>query len=226
MEESEEAASFLIRGWAGTSGDNNVQSIAMQLAAQKEFALKGTSLWWDKTALNQAKNFLKIDKGKYEVAMRRFLREMYNDTQKHLAKQGLKTIRVARGYKGDIGIAPSTINNPMSITKIKLQPMSSFSADMGTAEKFTLKGYGDRSLIFCEAPVDRILSCPVTGFGCKDEFEYVILGSQNIKGEKAVASLIGKDRDISWGQLFFGILDDPNEGRTQTISRKIFKVTK
>lgn len=209
------ASENIIRQWAATSGDTNPHSIAMQLAAQKEFGLKGTSLWWEKEALAEAKILFK----KHEIPMRKFLREMYNDTQKHLAKRGLKTVRVARGYKGDIGIEPSTIANKMSITKIQLQPMSSFSSNFGEARLFAREAPG--SLFYAEIPAERILSCPVTGFGCKKEFEYVVLGSQKIKGEKILASMLTKKQPETWNTIF-GMAGSEGDRK---ITAEIFKRT-
>lgn len=180
---NERAAASIIKQWATSSGDAHPKSIAMQLAAQKEFGLKGVSLWWDKDALEMATKYFKT----HEIPLRRFLREMYNDTQEHLAKQGLKSIRVTRGFKGDVGIKLSTKANKMSKTNIQLQPMSSFSSDFETAQHF-----GDplptqhSALFFAEVPAKRVLSCPVTGFGCEREFEWVVLGSQ--KGKETVLS--------------------------------------
>lgn len=215
---SEKATSNIIRNWAATSGDDSYRSIAVQLAAQKEFGLKGASIWWKKEALKEATTYF----GTHEIAMRRFLREIYNDTQEYLAKQGLKTVRVARGYRGDIGIAPSTIKNKMSKIDIQLQPMSSFSSNIGTAQDFTL-GSNKQSLLFAEVPANRVLSCPVTGFGCKNELEWVILGSQK-EGEKMLGSMVLRSKvalNIPWYNLF-GLPDDFGKN----VTKEIFKRTK
>jgi len=188
----------LIRQWACTSGDNNPPSIMMQLAAEKEFGLKGSSIWWDKTALAEAQTLFKT----HEVAARRFLREMYNDTQTYLKKQGLKTVRVARGYIGDTGIAQSTRDNLISKINIKLQPMSSFSSDMRTARSFAIKEAEDSAIFFADIPVNRVLSCPVTGYGCESEFEYVVLGSQKTGGETVLVSSLKRWGESSWSNLF------------------------
>lgn len=228
LNDYKKGVSNLIHEWAATSGDTNPRSIMIQLAAKKEFGLKGTTLWWEKEALKEAKELFKI----HEKAIRRFLREMYNDTQSYLVKQGLKTVRVVRGYKGNIGIKPSVINNSMSRAKIQLQPVSSFSANFNTAISFsgsaTIKS--PSSLIFAEIPANRILSCPVTGFGCKKEFEYVVLGSQKIKGEKVLASMITKKQKISWDKLFGEkgtfMGQEVYTNVEENITKEIFKRTK
>jgi hypothetical protein len=223
-----DAVDKLIKQWSITSGDSNTHSIVMQLAAQKEFGLKGTSLWWKKEAIAEAKILFK----RYEIPMRRFLREMYNDTQAHLKKKGLKSIRVTRGYKGNTGIKLSTKENKMSSVGIQLQPMSSFSSNFKTAQHF-----GDplptqhATLFFGEVPVDRVLSCPITGFGCKDEFEWVILGSQKVKKEIVFGSSIagplaevGEEAFRSYFRLFGRV--DIGENVAEEISKMYCKGVK
>lgn len=204
---SEGCVSELINGWAVTSGDKNVQSIAMQLAAKKEFGLEGPSLWWNKAALKEATKLFEKD----EIILRRFLREMYSDTQEHLAKQGLKTVRVSRGYKGNIGIDLATKANKILKADVQLQPMSSFSSDLKSARIFSLSTDKRQTILFAEVPANRILSCPVTGYGCLDEVEWVVLGSQKAKSERVFASVLEmrkKRPDIeNWGQLF-GWIDE------------------
>ena len=195
---NEWAASTLIEGWTVSSGDGIAECIAVQLAARAEFGLKGSSIWWQKRALKEATKIFKT----HEVAMRRFLREMHNNTQKYLRSKGLKSIRVVRGYVGDIGIKISTPLNPMTTIKIKLQPMSSFSSKFRVAEDFAKVSFESESLIFAEVPANRVLSCPVTGFGCKNEFEWVILGATK-EAETMLASRIGLHLG-RWNYIFPG----------------------
>jgi len=228
---SERAVEELIRGWAATSGDKNPSSIMMQLAAQKEFGLKGASLWWNKEALAEATTRFK----KWELPLRRFLREMYNDTQEHLAKQGLKTVRVTRGVKtGKLptealelpsGIKPSTITNKMSEADVKLQPMSSFSSDFSPAQAFGNPATAERaSLYFAEVPADRVLSCPITGFGCLDEAEWIILGSQKAE-EKMLESLIGRYYKGTPVRNWRGLFESKGVSFEEAVSKEIAKRT-
>lgn len=225
---SERAVEGLIREWAATSGDNSAHSIAMQLAAKKEFGLEGTSLWWKKEALTAAKILFT----KHEIAMRRFLREMYNDTQEHLAKQGLKTVKVARGHRGDIGITPSTLTKKMAKVDVQLQPLSSFSSDFDIAQDFANPFKKDAefvSLLFAEVPANRILSCPVTGYGCLDEVEWVVLGSQKTK-EKMFASMIRsfeKDKPFKHWRDIFGLDFTASEKEIEkAFFKQIYKLTR
>jgi len=211
------AVEKLVNQWALTSGDTNSRSVMLQLAAKEEFGLKGTSIWWEKVTIKEAKKLLKV----HGKSARQFLRLMYEDTQEYLMSKGLATVRVVRGYRGNIGIPPSTVVNKMTKTKVKLQPMSSFSADFGdTAVEFSLAPLGEEveasSLLFGEVPANRILSCPVTGFGCKEEFEYVVLGAQRSGGESFLGSMLSGGED-DWYEIFSSSGD---------VMKEIFKRTK
>ena len=233
LEDYEVAARNIIQQWAGTSGDTTPKSIMMQLAAKKEFGLEGTTIWWEKEALKEATELFEI----HEKAMRRFLRTMYDNTQDHLAKQGLKTVRVARGHKGNIGINPSTIKNPVTEIDIELQPMSSFSSSFETAQEFATDIFQENNLFFAEIPANRVLSTPVTGFGCKAEQEFVILGSQKGK-EKVLGSVLKKydssiadEVNLNWEKLFGATSTTLSEEEigyllTEKITDAIHRVTK
>jgi uncharacterized protein YjbI with pentapeptide repeats len=99
--------------------------------------------------------------------------EMYQRTQKELIDSGYEpedTIKLYRGVKGDTGAE-----------EFALRPLSSWSASPDTAAQFaTFSG----TVWTAEVPIANIVSTPVTGFGCYDEQEVVVLSvPQNSKGE-------------------------------------------
>jgi len=208
----------LIQRWARTSGDSNPGSVMMQLAAKAEFNLEGSSIWFDLNTLKNAEALFEV----HGKAIRQILRDMYNNTQAYLTKQGLKTVRVSRGYLEDIGEAVSTKENPLTNVQIQLQPMSSFSADFETAKIFTDGSkLGDNTAVFfAEVPVERVFSIPVTGFGTVDEFEYVILGSQKKGGESVLATILNRNQNNlnPWKELF-----GKGSEAEKKISEEIFK---
>lgn len=61
-------------------------------------------------------------------------------------------------------------------------------------------------MLYAEVPAERILSCPVTGFGCKRESEYVVLGSQKKAGEEVLASTISKS-NVKEARFWFDLFD-------------------
>jgi len=216
------ATENIIRGWAATSGDSIPKSIMMQLAAKAEFKLEGTTIWWKTEVLKEAEELFKI----HEKAARQFIRMMYEDTQEHLKKLGLKTVRIARGHKGKIGDILSTIEKPLLKTKIQLQPMSSFSGDINEARVFT-GGADIKNMFFAEVPAERILSTPVTGFGCMDEVEFVVLAAKEKVGETVFVAAIKEEQ---FSRNFWELFEVKiTEGRTQLsvqVSKKLYEALK
>lgn len=173
---SKELIEQWIRGWAGTSGDANAQAIAMQMAAQKEFNLVKSALGhFSKTDINAALKILKTD-GK---ALQAFLRAQYNLTQEFFKKNGITHLT---GYRGAHGIVTNKFareNNGKVLKQLSdFQPVSSFTTDFKISKNFMV--YGERSsiMIQSEVPIKRILSTAQTGFGCKSEAEFVLLGGR------------------------------------------------
>ena len=188
LEDYKIATKRTIQQWAGTSGDKNSSSIMMQLAAKAEFKLEGSTIWWkDERSLKEARELFKA----HEKSARKFLRLMYEDTQEYFKKQGVKTVRLARGLQ-KVGELKSTVEKPFYKMQVKLQPMSSFS---GNIEKVYAFATNDESIkrgtmLFAEVPVERILSTPVTGYGCMNESEFVILGATKKGKESVLAATI------------------------------------
>jgi len=174
------ACSDLVAQWAATSGDDSRLALALQLAAKEEFGLKGASVWWNESAVEAAELFY----AEHGEALRLFLREMYNETQEYLGKRGIKKLRLFRGMileekeAGNLTLA-SEGTNFVKTTDIRMQPMSSFSADPTTAVAFAEPNeyHPVAVTMFVEIPAERVLSCPMTGFGCLREYEAVVLAT-------------------------------------------------
>ena len=166
-----------IQRWAGTSGDNSPKAIAMQMAARQEFGL--TKSFMGHVPSNAYADSIVIlrQDGK---AMRAFLRAQYDSTQQYLKANGINTITGYRGMSFQEAVPEFRFNyNPVIDQKImKMQPLSSFSSDLSTARGFTT-GHEYRMVSQSKIPASRILSTCQTGFGCKSEAEFVILGGQD-----------------------------------------------
>lgn len=170
----------LIHGWAGTSGDANAQAIAMQMAAQREFNLIKSALGhFSKADISAALKMLKTD-GK---ALQAFLRAQYNLTQEYFKRNGIKSLTGYRGM-GFLEKVPGLQfgdDLATATSKLQLQPMSSFSTDIVQARIFARDTYRPyKMLTQSEIPINRILSTCQTGFGCKSEAEFVLLGGQDV----------------------------------------------
>ena len=183
-----ELSSDLIQTWAHTSSDSDPLSLFMQQSVEQEFDLAGTvrpahlnakvRMMATKDPYLGARAMTQLgllDKGPppdlnfgkaFERAGRDFVREMYNKTQKDLERHGIKTLTLARGVR--VGLAEGAQN-------IVLHPASSFSSHEEVADSF--RG-NVGSVLFARFPASRILSTPRTGFGCRNEREYVVLGGK------------------------------------------------
>ena len=185
----------LVQAWAGTSADSNKNSLAIQIAAQKEF---GSSSGWDFKA-NKADSYALNDAydiyGKAGTILRTFLRAQYNETQKFFKDNGIKSVTAYRGMQ--FNNTQATPLKPaygeakyLKSAKSLLQPLSSFSLYPETAASFTSGKTG--ALIAAEIPVSRILSTPKTGMGCLYEYEILVMG-----GDESKNNIVG----VSWNEF-------------------------
>lgn len=176
-----EAARTIIAKWAGTSADHDPLAVAMQIAAKEEFGLHDSHHDFESGTVDAAKDKY-LNNPKINAGVRAFLREQYNQTQEYFKKNGITHVPILRGMGFD-KIEPMKhipLNTPTK-TKMSLQPMSSFSASSSKAHDFTGSmgtggGGPNKLMIAAMVPVERILGCPQTGYGCKGEHEYVVLG--------------------------------------------------
>jgi len=169
--------------WAVTSGDSEVSAIAIQMAAKREFGLvKSVSNHFSKAKLKEALKILNSSQGE---AMQAFLRAQYDLTQEFFKKKGITHLTGYRGLtftKKVPGFAFSDEKVLIAQSKLKLQPLSSFSTRFETAQDFAIyKAENDYQIILqSKVPVSRILSTCQTGVGCKEEAEFIVLGGQDI----------------------------------------------
>lgn len=175
--------SLLVSGWAGTSNDSSVQSLAMQDSAIKEFGLKDTQGW--KTIVSDS---VKTELDKNGDMYQAFLRAQYDSTQQFFKENKITDVTAYRGFDftgtSDDNL-PDWAKGPMSSDSayhgkgdIPLRPLSSFSYSWTTAHPFA--GYGGNGLLISgKIPVARILSTAVTGLGCLGERELVVLGGKD-----------------------------------------------
>lgn len=156
-----------IARWASTSGDNNTGAMAMQMAIHEEFGKVGTVF-----VRGSAPDFIRGVQEHYAQVgdfYRRFVRVMYEHTQAELKAAGIERVSVYRGMYFQ-GNTPAWAKRGAS-NRMHLQPANSFSA-----RKATSQGFGDH-LFEASIPRDRVLGSARTGFGCLNEYEYVVLDS-------------------------------------------------
>lgn len=181
-------SSQMVQQWAVTSGDAHILSVGLQRAAMEEFSLQATTTLAHFEGRMHRGGFgvsegdlLSASEAFYDtngIALRRFLRHMYDETQEELAIAGIKTVRAIRGVDStpralaaELQQTGAAFERGMHVEgPVDLQPMSSFAVDTTTAKKF------GGMLIYVDVPASWIVGTCRTGFGCLNEFEWVILG--------------------------------------------------
>lgn len=184
----------LISAWAGSSGDHQPVSVANQLSIRDAFDMPHESVATDALHLivkskaseqdvyNQAAAHLglKHDTEEQRATLRAGLRDFalaqYHETQEHFKQLGIKDVYVARGMKLQPG-------DKAEHGKLRLQPASSFSANYDTAQGFS----AGLSTFLVKVPASQVLSTYVTGFGCTNEHEVVVLAHPDTEAIKVKA---------------------------------------
>lgn len=189
--------SRLIGTWAGSSGDSNDLSVAMQLAVRDAFGIPDEHI--EKKALHSLQKYPEdkviavgitslnnnIDPLKpseipvVKAALREFVQAQYEETQEHLKSLGHDHVFLARGMK------TSVAHDYTGPSALKLQPASSFSADYHTARAF---GGSGGTVFVTKVPRQQVLSSYMTGFGCTGEHEVVVLAHDKMKAYTLPAS--------------------------------------
>lgn len=204
----------LVSTWAGSSGDSNALSVSVQLAVRDVFGMKSEDL--EMKALKTLKDYSEDDAYRQAASMvgiqikagqsldgikaglREFVGAQYKATQKWFADKGITHVSVFRGMKFQ---PPS---QKPSLVDLKLQPASSFSTNLGTAKSFA----GSGTVFFTRVPASQVLGSYLTGFGCSNEHEVVLLAGPKMKSV-AVGTSKGFSSKAELGKLISSELVPP-----------------
>lgn len=170
-----DACAVIVQTWAATSSNERPLSLAVQLAAEKQFGLNEWSTFRTRSAWPEATALYE----KHKEGLSAFLSAQYELTQEYFAKKGISDLFLFRGMRHSKGLdqlLASTRESLIGTHSIDLQPLSSFSADIEVSKGFTNSFAG--TLLLGSIPVERIFSICRTGFGCLNEVEAVILSGK------------------------------------------------
>lgn len=203
-----------IDGWARTSVDDDAWAIAVQERAAARFGMDDALAVLKKRVARkqvsaQVENLLQ----KEGNVIDKILDTMYKQTQERFAELGIKEVTLYRGYA--VNSLPKFIKNalpadtlqqlsqavgfghrPIVLQDVTLeawgQPLNSFSAFYNTAQNFSsgsMTGRGGKyqMVMGTRVPVEYIIGTSKTGFGCLNEFEFVLRG--DVPGEGTISIL-------------------------------------
>ena len=105
------------------------------------------------------------------VETRKFLRAMYDLTQEKLKSMNIDEVILFRGVKISDNKFNKVVN--LAINKYKGNAAESWSADYNIANEF------GNLVSMAKIPANRIIGSCISGYGCLDEFEFIILGGTN-----------------------------------------------
>ena len=167
--------SKLVNNWAVTSNDSDTTSLAIQMAAKKEFALVDSENW-TAGGVDGAEKRADALFAKNGPVYQKFLRAQYNSTQSFLKEHNIEDVSVYRGRHKHL---PKASNQ-----KITMRPLSSWSFSRQGAEAFASPRYDqvaremkfDGTVYHTTVPRRNIFSLPTTGIGCFGESEIVLIG--------------------------------------------------
>lgn len=172
-----QGANNLVGNWASTSNDNNVQALALQEVAQREFGLTNTKDW---SSTRVTPDDIAANIKEHGDVYSSFLHAQYDSTQAWLASKGITEVPAYRGMLiRDTMPLPGT--NPMP----EMRPMSSWSTDLSIATQFA-GTRGGAYVLAATFPASAVLSTPVTGVGCFHESEFVMLAPSGGEVEYSV----------------------------------------
>ncbi|MFC9166032.1 hypothetical protein ACFTZ8_35165 [Streptomyces fungicidicus] len=168
------AVSELMGSWAYGS-NNNVRVLALQQAAQEEFALTGVLDWQVDTKTRFAVG-LELDYNR--DALRDFLRTQYEMTQEVLAARGITELVAYRALSWPEGAQQplwAAAQNVGETVEARQRPLASWSADRLVVADWLEQRRGDGVILAARQPARDIVSLPTTGMGYLGQKEWVAL---------------------------------------------------
>lgn len=182
-----------LRSWAGSSSDDSMRSVAMQVAASKRYGIQMTDF-----VAKASKKFSNLP-ARYGVIpfdeaiaeANKVLVAAHEETQALLKAQGIKTVKLYRGMSWPDSDAPPEVlgflerrgkearaaGGHVKYTEeleFVSNPLSSWTIDPEVAARFSGGPWG---VVFSvEAPIDAIISTPLSGVGCLNEYEFIVRG--------------------------------------------------
>lgn len=158
--------------WASTAGDSHPGAIAAQLSAGIHHGATISPLKRHTRAVAtmQEAQRLMVER---DPLHRAYLRAEYEHTQDYLARRGITEVVLRRGHAPSAGELLLKTAKVGQTVRVESNPLTSWSTSRAVANRFK---HGGRRLSM-RVPAALIQSTSVTGRGCLNEWEVLVLGS-------------------------------------------------
>lgn len=180
------AVSSMVETWASSSNDSSDLSLHLQDATKRVFGTNAAA--WPTKPSAQPPHVLAV----YD----KFVKAQYDETQSMLKARGITEFTVYRG----VGVRRALSETAATQMSLHSRPMSSWSTDPMVALGFaTHTSYGSKKhgiVMRTTVPASKVISTPVTGVGCFNEREIVVLGGKSKVSAVGVAPWDGTGK---WG---------------------------
>ena len=163
----------MVRNWASTSNDNDYLALQMQERAGEMFDIDLSD--WQKQSIQQTRDYIppRTPSPFTDAEVDRFLRAMYDNTQEQLSKAGINSIRLQRGIDLSVDEVQLIMDQIQLGDQVGINSnaMESWTTDPRISSKF------GNTTLEANVPANRIIGSARTGFGCLDEYEFIVIGS-------------------------------------------------
>jgi len=159
-------AASLVENWAGTSNDESPESLALQEMAEQHFGIENAADWE-----NNSQSEIDDIINQHGYVMGEFLQAQYEATQEFLSNNNTVEVTLHRGLTNDYSVSGNDEEwNIGDEVELEMRPLSSWSTSFDVSA-----GFGS-NVLTATFPAERIFSLPITGLGCLNEAEVVVLG--------------------------------------------------
>jgi len=190
--------SQLVKSWSQSSNKVFLSVLMQQVAADK-FGLNDDAVSFSSILPEEFRGtpgifgvLMEMDEAKEKLilsdsqkrAMASVLSAMKDATQEYFKQKGITHVTLYRGMGVEIDDIPEEVRAGQSIVRtLEMRPLSSWSMSRVTASNFGGHGGGFADtnvkagiIVSSVVPVEDILAIPLTGFGCLNEQEAVVIG--------------------------------------------------
>ena len=199
-----QVSAMMVSAWARSSSDTDPISLQLQEAAVEEFGLQGHTSFHvealdEMKGLYEGSSHSPIWNDQQKSGARKFLRAQYDLSQEMFGRHGISEVTLYRGMSWTTSPGPEIpLGTPGQMTRIRTNPMSSYSYSFDTAVGFAGK-YDVQAVLGTKVDVKRVLSTPFTGAGCLSEGEFVVVGGDDTDG--FVVSWANKRMNYATGEV-------------------------